>query len=270
MANDIRQRFAEGVLDGYRARATKSSSAFALQDALVASALPVGHPEFHRLALGERASCNRAIAFIDMSRFTARSFWEPPEQVTSLALAVLTQVALIVQESGGFVLGLRGDGLMAGWGSRGSEPPVDVAMCLAACTVALDAAQGALRELLLEDGIEPVQLRAGVDFGRVDFVRTGTAQQSEVNVVGFAANFAAKCEKYANSWEVVIGEGASVQVPALHLLTTHARSPKQYQYGERRRTYAFHDFSWRRIIGEAVSAIHQVGGCPTAVINTSF
>ena len=34
------------------------------------------------------------------------------------------------------------------------------------------------------------RLRAGADYGRLDFVRTGTEESSEVNVLGFAPNFA--------------------------------------------------------------------------------
>jgi adenylate cyclase len=270
MTDDIRQRFAQGVVDRFHtlnAPVAKSLRTAAFRES---ASMPVGHPDFHGLDLGDSATCDVAVAFIDMSRFTARSFWEPRQQVTRLALAVLTQVALVVQESGGFVLGLRGDGVMAGWGHSASNPDVDVAMCLAACAVALDSGQNALNAMLAIDGIEPVQLRAGVDHGPVDFVRTGTDRQSEVNVVGHAANFAAKCEKYANSWEVVLGEGAGSRISARELLSPHDQSPKRYQYRGQRRTYDFFDFAWSRIVNEGVSAIRQVKGAPTSAITVAF
>lgn len=269
MATDIRQEFAQGVLGRYRTLGdplAKSLRPVAFRES---SALPVGHPDYHHLALGDSASCEVVVAFLDMARFTARSFWEPPEKVSRLALAVLTQLALVVQESGGHVLGLRGDGLMAGWGSDGSDPEVDVMMCMAACAVSLDAGQGALNELLVLEGIEPVQLRVGADHGRVDFVRTGTAQQSEVNVVGFAANFAAKCEKYAHSWEVVIGEGAAAYVGAPYR-SPHPKSPKQYEYRGQHRTYDFHDVAWAQIVIEGISAIREVSGTPTSSVRATY
>lgn len=86
---------------------------------------------------------------------TARSFWEPLDQVTRLSLAVLGQVAEVVQESGGHVLGMRGDGLMAGWGDLASDGDVDTAMAMAACAFSLDAVQNALNEVLVTSGIEP-------------------------------------------------------------------------------------------------------------------
>jgi class 3 adenylate cyclase len=230
----------------------------------------VGHPDYHDLDLGQRGTCDLAVAFIDMTGFTARSSWEPPDRVTDLAVAVLTQIALIVEESGGFVLGLRGDGVMAGWGGKTSDPQVDVAMCLAACAVALDAGQGALRELLILSGIEPVQLKVGADFGRVDFIRTGTDQQSEVNIVGHPANFAAKCEKYALSWDLVVGEGLAGYIPDRTLLTTHEKSPKQYQYRGQRRSYAFYDVAWSRLLTESLTALNQVSGWPTSLLSTVY
>ncbi|MFV1991750.1 MAG: adenylate/guanylate cyclase domain-containing protein, partial [Acidimicrobiales bacterium] len=153
---------------------------------------PVGHPTFNELAIGQIETCNLAVAFLDMRAMTARSFWQPLTEVTRLSHAVLGQVAAVVQESGGYVLGLRGDGLMAGWGNAGSDPTVDVAMAMAACAFSLDAVENALNELLRNDGIEPVQLCAGADYGEVCFTRTGTPESSEVNIVGHPANFAAK------------------------------------------------------------------------------
>jgi len=265
----IQARFAKGVLEQYRSNkiwSTKSVRESSLHGSSLTSA---GHPEFDGLDIGERAACNLAVTFFDMSHFTARSFWEPLETVTRLAQAVLTQFALIVEESGGFVLGLRGDGLMAGWGGQGSEPEVDVVMCMAACAIALDSGKGVLNDLLARDAIEPVQIRAGVDWGEVNFIRTGTNKQSDMNIVGFAANFAAKCEKYANAWEIVVGEGASLHLDETYL-TSHADSPKDYQYKGERRIYSFNQFAWKRIVDDAASAINQIGGRPTSAIVPTY
>ncbi len=267
---DIRGRFAQGVLDHYLSLDRAGAKSFTKRAAQESLAVSVGHPDYQDLDLDERATCDLSIAFIDMTGFTARSFWEPPDRVTDLAVAVLTQIALIVEESGGFILGLRGDGVMAGWGGRTSDPQVDVAMCIAACAVALDAGQGALEQLLTMSGIELVQLKAGADFGRVDFVRTGTDQQSEVNIVGHAANFAAKCEKYASSWDLVVGESLGNHVLDRTLVTAHDKSPKQYQYRGQRRSYAFYAVSWSRLLAESLTAIDQVSGRSTALLTPVY
>lgn len=230
---------------------------------------PVGHPAFADLKLGQTATCPVAVAFLDLRAFTARSFWQPLEEIARLSIAVLGQVADVGQESGGHVLGLRGDGVMAGWGSPDSDGDVDTALCMATCAFSLDAVEGALNKLLAMDGIQPVQLRAGADHGEVCFARTGTSGASEVNIVGFAANFAAKCEKYAHSWEVVVGEGAAEAINS-SLLSRHPESPKSYEQGDQRRYYNFYTFAWRQILAEAASAIAQVGGQPTSTVNVDW
>ena len=96
-----------------------------------------------------------------------------------------------------------------------------------------------------------------------------TNKQSDMNIVGFAANFAAKCEKYANAWEIVVGEGASLHLDEAHL-TSHADSPKDYQYKGERRSYSFNQFAWKRIVDDAASAINQIGGRPTSAIVPTY
>jgi adenylate cyclase len=269
MSSNIQERFANGVVN--QIRASRSLSKSVQGSASPGSGSPVaGHPDFTGLSVAESATCSLAIAFFDMTAFTARTFWEPLEAVTQLAQAVLTQIALIVDESGGHVLGLRGDGLMAGWGNQSSQPSVDVALCMAACAVSLDAVRGPLNQLLAGDGIQPIQIRAGVDWGQVNFIRTGTSAQSDMNVIGHSANFSAKCEKFANSWEVVVGEGACAHIEEVRLLSPHQDSPKVYQNMGQRRTYAFSQFAWNQIVEVGASAISELAGRPTSAITARY
>lgn len=256
--------FATGVISNYNRlgdlsvlKASSATNAY--------RSTPVGHPGFTYLKIGETAHCDLAVAFIDMRAMTARSFWRPLDEIARLSVAVLTQIAMVVEQSGGYVLGMRGDGLMAGWGDGMSLATADVAMCMSACAFSLDATEGALNNLLLESGADPVQLSAGADYGEVCFSRTGTSEASEVNVVGHPANFAAKCEKIARSWEVVVGEGAAAEISD-NVLTLHEKSPKSYEYRGERRAYRFYDFAWRRIRQESATAIAQVAARPTSRI----
>lgn len=266
--------FAAGVMDRFArlntAAVVKASAAREAAADSVVEAPPVGHPTFAGLRVGETATCDLAIAFLDMRAMTARSFWEPLSTVATLSIAVLGQVAEVVKESGGHVLGMRGDGLMAGWGDPSSSPDTDVYLAMAACAFSLDAIHGAVNDVLRLSRIEPVQICAGADWGEVCFARTGTPEASELNVVGHPANFAAKCEKAANSWEVVVGEGAASRIANAALLTTHEDSPKTYEHLGRRRSYAFFQLGWRQVVGEAASAIAQVGGNPSSSVRHAF
>ena len=241
--------FAAGVLNVYRASDSRRAAlAKSLQETAVhVTVHAMGHPDFAGLPLGGQGHCDAAVVFLDLDEFTSRTFWDTPESMVRLALAVLNQLVEVVVDHGGFVLGLRGDGVFACFGGPGSDPGIDVAVALGAAAFALDATENALNNLLIMDGLDPVRLRVGADHGRLDFVRTGGDEANEVNVIGFAANFAAKCEKIADSWELVAGEGIAAHVLNKTLLRTHPYSPKRYTRDGITRSYSFHDIAWRSI-----------------------
>lgn len=269
---EMRGSFAHGVLEEFHSLGRAETARFSkglLRASEQADAgrleRPLGHPAFADLPIGGSGHCDAVAVFLDLSDFTGRTFWEPPQDVVRLARAVLTQVLEVVFDFGGHALGLRGDGVFACFGGPDSlDPDLDTTVALGACAFALDATEGALNNLLRIEGVEPVQLRAGVDFGRLDFVRTGTEEASEVNVIGFAANFAAKAEKYANSWELVAGDGLAKHVPDRSLLTAHQESPKVYQRDYERRTYPFYQVHWRALLPHLSGVREALAGAPTS------
>ena len=219
-----------------------------------------GHPQFASLQVGEMGSANVASVFLDLSGFTSRTFWESPQDSARLAHAVLSGFASVVRSLGGHVLGLRGDGLFASFGP--SHDAISVSVALAAAAASLHAVESDLNPRLSAVGISPVIARAGVDFGELVFVRSGDETSSEVNVVGFSANFAAKCEKFANAWEIVVGEGAASVLPSRISLTSRDGSPKLFQHEGNRRSYHYYDFSWRKMLSEVEGLIQDVDGLP--------
>jgi class 3 adenylate cyclase len=228
--------------------------------------VPTGHPDFEHLAIGESAHCYGVTAFIDLVAFTSRTFWESPESVVRLNTAVMSQVAEVVQSLGGYVLGLRGDGVFACFGDdKVQDPKVPAGFSMLACAFALDAVKNALNGLLTQSGMRPVQIRAGADYGRLDFVRIGSPEASEVNIVGFSANFAAKCEKFANSWEVVVGEGLADLLPGDHY-TPHENSPKIYQQDYKTRRYHFHKVKWAGYLPHLGGVREALSGDPVSSI----
>ncbi|PKH41994.1 adenylate/guanylate cyclase domain-containing protein [Nocardioides alpinus] len=205
-----------------------------------------------------------ACLFLDLSKFTGRTFWDGAYETARLANAVSTGFIAAVSWFGGFPLGLRGDGLFAGFGP--GTTTVDVLAALGASAIALQGVQNEVNPWLEREGMAPIQARAGADFGEVTFVRSGSEQSSEVNQIGFAANFAAKCEKEAASWEVVIGEAMAAHVRDHGLLTHHANSPKYYTRNNETKSYRFYDYAWRRGLSVVTSAGDQIAGTPTTNI----
>lgn len=224
----------------------------------------LGHPAFEELEVGERRTAPLAVAFLDLTDFTGRTFWDDEVEVVDLAHAVLAGFTEVVLAYGGYPMGLRGDGLFAGFGP--GNPRIDTTMALGACAFALHAVENEVNPRLEAQGIHRVQARAGLDYGRITFVRTGSRGHSEVNPLGFAANFAAKCEKKASSWEIVVGEGLSSQLPYARSFVEHQDSPKCYQRDYERKLYHFYDYRWRQVIPHLDGVTRQLSGRPTSSI----
>lgn len=247
---------------------TRRSAQGRLTESLRASAAletkALGHPDFEDLSVGERLTKPMVVAFIDLTDFTGRSFWDDEAEVADLAHAILTGFIQTVTAFGGHPLGLRGDGLFAGFGPGNAQ--VDSVMALSACAFALHAVQEEVNPRLRNQGIEPVQARAGLDFGNITFVRSGSRDNSEVNPLGFAANFAAKCEKRANSWEIVVGQGIAENIPDSSTYSQHEKSPKTYQRNGTVKSYKFYQYHWRRTLRFIPDTVEQLDGKPTSSI----
>ncbi len=111
--------------------------------------------------------------------------------------------------------------------------------------------------------MQPVQGRVGMDFGRLDFVRIGSEGGSEVNVLGFAANFASKCEKAAHSWEVVAGESLADLLPPEDVTR---RDTARYTRGSDTRHYKLFDVSHATYLANAGGIADQLAGRPLSSV----
>ncbi|GAB2490429.1 hypothetical protein [Nocardiopsis aegyptia] len=225
----------------------------------------LGHPDFEDLEIGERRTAPMVAAFIDLTNFTGRTFWDDQDEVVDLAHAVLSGFIEVVSLFGGHPLGLRGDGLFAGFSP--GDPQVAASLALSACAFTLDGIESEVNPWLESRGIARVQARAGLDYGQTTFVRSGSSIRSEINPLGFAANFAAKCEKKANSWEIVSGEGLTKLLPDYPYFIEHKDSPKTYQRNHERKFYKFYDYRWRNTVKHLPSAISQLNGTPASQIS---
>ena len=195
MGNDYtKQRFGETVKSDYALRQASHGNVLlssAVQEFLAHSfeSKQLGYPASLDLPVGGRHTEHMTVAFLDLTDFTGRTFWDDQDDVVDLAHAVLSGFIEVVDSHGGHPLGLRGDGLFAGFGGDAGFASM---MALAACALALDAVQTEVNPWLESRGLERIQARAGLDAGPITFIRTGNDTHSEINPLGFAANFAAK------------------------------------------------------------------------------
>ncbi|WP_406816525.1 adenylate/guanylate cyclase domain-containing protein [Mycobacterium sp. M23085] len=257
-------QFGDAVMRDFRRRQLVQQRSVTASTGAELEAKALGHPAFENLVVGESRATSLVAVFLDLTDFTGRTFWDDETEVANLAHAVLSGFVSVVCAFGGYPLGLRGDGLFAGFGP--GDPRVDSVCALSACAFALNAVENGLNPQLDKAGIHRVQARAGLDYGRITFVRTGSRLHNEVNAIGFAANFAAKCEKKAKSWEIIIGQNIAEQLPDAAAFSEHEKSPKPYQRNYERRYYKFYDYWWRTTLPYLPGAIEQINGNPTSTI----
>lgn len=267
MSTELGWAFGTKVLGNYATLQESRLRKSALSEALTASAAQIrtGHPMFEDLGVGQQRSCEMVSVFLDLTNFTGRTFWDDQADVSALAHAVLSGFTDVVTKLGGHVLGLRGDGLFASFGPT-HIPAIEVAVAATACAAALDGVRNHLNPMLLGRGIEPVIARAGADFGTATFVRSGTNETSEINVIGFASNFAAKCEKSAAAWQLVVGQGFADHIASKSLLLGHEDSPKRYTRKGVTQSYSFFQCSWDHLLSDVDSTVSELGGNPLELI----
>lgn len=257
--------FGSTVKDDFdRRRGLLHESSAQLSASAIVETKALGHPEFEDLEVGERRTAPMVAVFLDLTNFTGRTFWDEQDEVVDLAHAVLSGFVEVVNNFGGHPLGLRGDGLFAGFSP--GNPAFAASMALSSCALALNGIERDVNPWLENRGIAKLQARAGLDFGEITFVRTGSGGSSEINPLGFAANFAAKCEKIAKSWEIVAGQGLADLLPGYSHLVQHAQSPKEYTRNYESRFYKFYDYRWRNTIPHLSGVVETLAGTSTSQI----
>ncbi len=268
MSGYSRAQFGATVRNGFSKRRDRVNiiehAALTASSALETKSL--GHPDFEDLPVGAKRTAPMVAAFLDLTNFTGRTFWDDQEEAADLADAVLSGFIEIVSNFGGHPLGLRGDGLFVGFSP--GDPAFTATMALSACAFALDAVEQEVNPWLERRGMARVQARAGLDFGSITFIRTGNRYSNEINPIGFAANFAAKCEKVADSWEIVVGEGLADLLPDYRYFSEHERSPKRYTRDYKTESYKFFHYRWRNTLPHLPGVIETLGGIPTSHIHS--
>lgn len=138
---------------------------------------------------GDVSEERAAIFFADMRDFTALTSSMTPAETTALLNRYYDCVVAPIEEAGGEVLKLIGDGVLAMFSIGEDSPDVD------ACTRALQAARTALLAVARssQDGEGPA-FRAGIalHLGRVAYGNVGSGQRLDYTVIGRDVNIGAR------------------------------------------------------------------------------
>jgi adenylate cyclase len=133
------------------------------------------------------------VLMADVRSFTVRSMNSDAGAIVQLLSRYFTRMSEAIHAHDGVVDKFIGDGLLAFFGE-----PDDTAAD--PCVLAFDAVAQMrenlqqLNDELVREGIEPVRIRVGLEFGRVIVGFVGSAARREYTVIGDAVNMAARIE----------------------------------------------------------------------------
>jgi adenylate cyclase len=140
--------------------------------------------------------------FSDVRGFTTLSERLRPEIVVELLNEYFSEMTPLVFDNGGLLDKYIGDGLMALFGvPYQSEQSAASAV---ASAIAMQRRMVALNKELQEKGLEEIAIGIGINTGTVTIGYIGSEQRTDYTVIGDAVNLAARLEKRAQPWQILI------------------------------------------------------------------
>lgn len=184
-------------------------------DQIHGAAQELGHPEYLSLQAGESRAANAVVSFIDIRGFTKLSFVLEPEELLRIVQG-LTQASInVISDSGGYIGEFTGDGVMAYFGDSSSTDEEATMAALEATSLLFKTVQEIVNPELESDGIDPIRVAAGMEYGKVLWSRVGTGASSQVKPIANATFLAGKlCSgAHTQAWECKIGARLARWVP---------------------------------------------------------
>lgn len=132
------------------------------------------------------------IFFSDIRGFTAMSERIQPELIVKILNTYMTEMVKVITQHGGVVDKYVGDAIMAVWGVPESKA-TDCDNAIMAC-LGMRAALERLNARLEQEGLPPLWIGMGLNFGSVISGNIGSEERMEFTVIGDAVNTASRVE----------------------------------------------------------------------------
>lgn len=178
-----------------------------------------GHPDYDHLEGDDTDIGHITTLFVDLNRYTSRTLVakDDPEQLSEIVRTkrlLINSLIRFVQQGGGHVHSITGDGVMAFFGRKEDASHFDgCRQALLTAMAILYFTKNELNPLLQERGEATVQIRTGLDFSEVRWLRMGEGDSSEVKAVGYGVDLAAKLLSPSKAWRSRVGETLYNEVP---------------------------------------------------------
>lgn len=168
------------------------------------------HPDFKHLKYTDDIEYHYIVSvFIDIQGSTNLHKEYGIEDVFRITNTVQTAALQTCIMFGGHVQRLQGDGVFAYFGGKSIDKKKAVEMALIACSMFSYFIKNDLKNVFLEDGIEDINTRIGIDIGNDDDVlwaNFGLMDVSELTTLSIHTSSASKMQAYAYPNGIVVGQ----------------------------------------------------------------
>lgn len=232
------------------------------KDAMVAesfasgTAATLGHPEYINLKPGQTKSARAVVAFVDIRGVTKLSFALESAELLKVIQSLTEASIRAIHEGGGYIGEFTGDGVMAYFGDSGSTDEEATLAALETISLLFKSVDEIVNPELKQDGLDPIQIAAGLEFGDVLWSRIGLAEISQIKPIGTATFLAGKLSssKYTNAWECKIGDKLARWIPEDYVKKAPQYGPvsvNKQQYSRELYLFNWQDFARNTLLNQS-------------------
>jgi len=178
------------------------------------SVAELGHPEYLALQAGESRTANAVISFVDIRGFTKLSFVLDADELLRIVQALTIASINVINDGGGYIGEFTGDGVMAYFGDSSTSDQEAAMAALETTSLLFKTVEEIVNPELENDGIDPIRIAAGMEYGEVLWSRIGTSAATQIKPVGNATFLAGKLSSAeTKAWECKIGGDLARFIP---------------------------------------------------------
>jgi len=149
----------------------------------------------------------------DIRGFTALMADMQPQQVISFLNRYLGEMVEIIQNHGGIVDEIMGDGIFAFFGAP--QPLQDHPARAVACALQMQAAMGKINGQNEAEGFPPIEMGIAVHTGTVVMGNIGSEKRTKYGAVGADVNLTGRMESYAVGGQVLTSHSTYERIPQI-------------------------------------------------------
>jgi class 3 adenylate cyclase len=207
--------FSESFRRVYDKATPLRKSAMATDSLTAETAAALGHPEYINLQAGESLLANAVVSFVDIRGVTRLSFALDATELFRVIQALTEASIQAIHDGGGYIGEFTGDGVMAYFGNSSQSDEEATLAALETTSLLFKSVEEIVNPRLKQQGLDPIRISAGMEFGEVLWSRIGVGEVSQLKPIGTATFLAGKLSQgaFTKSWECKVGGDLAKWIP---------------------------------------------------------